>query len=193
MIKLKSSYFILVKIFQQYKILGFELTLLEAQKLAYFLQRFGEPLKLEYSKNYYGPFAPDFNHLLITLENNFITGFKSGDVKPFDNLFLKNERMEEVDKYIIENCSIEQKQRLRILSDFIEGFEYPLGMEILSTVDFILNENPEIHNELEKLVSTIQTWSKRKKELMKPEYISIAYNRLMEYKEHLYKDILITQ
>ncbi|MEK7433402.1 MAG: hypothetical protein AABZ74_09745 [Cyanobacteriota bacterium] len=193
MIKLKSSYFILVKIFQQYKILGFELTLLDAQKLAYFLQRFGEPLKLEYSKNYYGPFAPDFNNLLITLEHNFITGFKSGDAKPFDNLFLKNERIEEVDKYIIENCSIEKKQRLKILSDFIEGFEYPLGMEILSTVDFILNENPEIHNNLEKLVSTIQTWSKRKKELMKPEYISIAYNRLMEYKEHLYKDIFITQ
>lgn len=72
------------------------------------------------------------------MENNFLTGFNSGDAKPFDNLFLKDERMDEIDKYIAENCSIEQKQRLSTISEFIEGFEYPLGMEILSTVDLFL-------------------------------------------------------
>lgn len=177
---------LILKLFQQYNILGFELTLLEAQKLAYFLQRFGEPLKLKYSKSHYGPFAPDLNHLLINLENNFLTGFNSGDAKPFDNLFLKDERMDEIDKYIAENCSIEQKQRLSTISEFIEGFEYPLGMEILSTVDFILNEDPETINNNDKLVNTIQNWSKRKKELMKPEYISISHKRLMKYKTLLY-------
>lgn len=181
---------LILKLFQKYNLLDFEFTLLEAQKLAYFLQRFGEPLKLTYSQNYYGPFAPELKHLLVTLEHNFITGFKSADAKPFDKLFLKNERMSEVDKYIIDNCSIEQKQRLQDVSKFIEGFEYPLGMEILSTVDFIIIQNPETFNDLDKIINLVQNWSKRKKELMKPEYISIAYNRLIEYKQYLYVELL---
>lgn len=191
--KLTQARALILKLFQQYNILDFGLTLLEAQKLAYFLQRFGEPLKLTYSQNYYGTFAPELKHLLVTLEHNFISGFKSADAKPFDKLVLKNERMLEVDKYIIDNCSIEQKQRLQDVSKFIGGFEYPLGMEILSTVDFILTQHPETYNDLDKIIYYVQNWSKRKKELMKPEYISISYNRLKEYKEYLYKNTLISK
>lgn len=189
--KLTQPRSLILKLFQRYMVLGFELSLLEAQKLAYFLQRFGEDLKLEYQKSHYGPFSPNLNHLLIALDNNFIVGLKAGTAKPFDNLFLKNERLFEIDDFINKNCSSKQKIRLETVSKFIESFEFPLGMEILSTVDFIITKHPETFNDLDKIVSYVQDWSKRKKELMKPEYISIAYNRLMDYREYLYSESLV--
>ncbi len=189
--KLTESRALILNLFQQYIFLGFELSLLEVQKLAYFLQRFGEPLKLNFEKSHYGPFASNLNHLLNTLDNNFIVGLKAGGAKPLDKLTLINDRLVEVDNFIIDNCTNKQKERLNRVSKLIEGFEYPFGMELLATVDFILDTEPETHNDLPKIVSTIQSWSKRKKELMKPEYISIAYNRLMEYKDYLYSKDLV--
>lgn len=189
MIKIENCIVMLLKLFQKYNVLGFELSILEAQKLAYFLQRFGEPLELNFSQSPYGPFAPNLNDLLSTLEDNFITGLKSYD-NIFDEIRLKNEKLPEIDSFIMSNCSTEQKNRLEQVSNFIKGFEYSLGMEILSTVDFILQEKSDSHNNQEEIVSMIQDLTKRKKELMKPEYISIAYNRLMDYKESLYSNNL---
>lgn len=42
---------------QQYPVLGHTINLLVVQKLAYFLQRFGEPLNLNFEKGYYGSYA----------------------------------------------------------------------------------------------------------------------------------------
>lgn len=43
---------------------GYRLTLLQIQKLAYFLQLAGEPLKLEFHENKYGPYTEALHHVL---------------------------------------------------------------------------------------------------------------------------------
>jgi hypothetical protein len=53
-LKMTISRALIIKLMQQYCVLGYELTLLEIQKLLYFLQELGEPLKLRYVKYIYG-------------------------------------------------------------------------------------------------------------------------------------------
>lgn len=51
---------------------GYRLSLLEVQKLAYFLQIAGEPLSLNFVKHKYGPYAETLHHVLQRLEGHFI-------------------------------------------------------------------------------------------------------------------------
>src|SRR5208283_3821699 len=47
----------LLELMKRYTVPGYRLSLLEIQKLAYFLQVAGEPLKLQFVKQKYGPYA----------------------------------------------------------------------------------------------------------------------------------------
>ena len=53
-------------------------TLLEVHKLLYFLQYAGEPLRLEYKKATYGPYAQHLRHVLNAIEGHFIIGYADG-------------------------------------------------------------------------------------------------------------------
>ncbi|MBP9096076.1 MAG: macro domain-containing protein [Ignavibacteria bacterium] len=178
--------------FEKYLILGYELTLLEAQKLAYFIQRFGENLSLEYDKNQFGPYAFKLSHLLNHLDGFYIEGMKHKDAKPFDPINIIPSKLGEVHDFIDKNCKPEQKEILMQVSELIEGFESPLGMELLSTVDFIINETKSddpirILDEI-KNWSSEEKWNERKTNLLKKEYVGLAYDRLMQYHNILYRD-----
>jgi len=178
--------------FEKYLILGYELTLLEAQKLAYFIQRFGENLKLEYDKNQFGPYAFKLSHLLNHLDGFYLEGMKHKDAKPFDPINIMPNKLGEVHDFIDKNCKPEQKEILMKVSELIEGFESPLGMELLSTVDFIINETKS-HDPV-RILGEIKNWSpeakwnERKTNLLKQDYVELAYERLMQYQKILYKD-----
>jgi len=75
---------------------------------------------------------------------------------------------------------------MEILEKIIEGFESPLGMELLATVDMILMENKETRFNLEAVLKEIENWNERKATLMKPEYVKATMNRLKEFQEYLY-------
>ena len=102
-VKLTNARAMVISLFQKYTILGYDLTLLEAQKLVYFLQRFGEDLKLDYSKNIYGPYAVKLNHVLYDLEGSYLEGMKYKDIKPMDKLYIKEEKFYEVENYL-DSC-----------------------------------------------------------------------------------------
>jgi uncharacterized protein YwgA len=52
-----------------------EASLLEIQKLMYFLQEGGQPLRLNYVKGIYGPYAENLNHVLQALEGHYLRGY----------------------------------------------------------------------------------------------------------------------
>jgi len=72
---------LLIKLLEQYAIPGYRLSLLEIQKLAYFLQVAGEPLRLEYVKQKYGPYAENLNFVLQLLEGHYIRGYGDRSVR----------------------------------------------------------------------------------------------------------------
>ncbi|HEY0935353.1 MAG TPA: hypothetical protein VGD91_16610, partial [Trebonia sp.] len=50
-------------------------SLLEIQKVMYFLQERGQPLSLDYVKGRYGPYADKLNHALEPLEGHYVRGY----------------------------------------------------------------------------------------------------------------------
>jgi O-acetyl-ADP-ribose deacetylase (regulator of RNase III) len=191
-VKLTTSNVLVLAAFEKYLILGYELTLLEAHKLAYFIQRFGQNLKLIHKKDQYGPYSTNLSYLLNYLDGFYIEGMKHKDAKPFDHINLIMSRFDEIHDFIDKNCKPEQKEILMKVSELIEGFESPVGMELLSTVDFIINETKShdpkrILDEI-KNWSSEEKWNERKTNLLKRDYVELAYDRLMQYRKILYEN-----
>jgi O-acetyl-ADP-ribose deacetylase (regulator of RNase III) len=65
--KMTRSRALFIYLLELYNILEYSLTKLEIQKLAYFLQVSGEPLKLRYEKQQFGPYADNLNHTLLDM------------------------------------------------------------------------------------------------------------------------------
>lgn len=176
--KLTHARAMLLYLFYKYKALDYSLNMLVSQKLAYFLQRFGEQLRLRYEKGWYGPFAPNLNKVLVYL-NGYYIHYKKEDNSPANTIKLEMSKQKEVLDYIKQNISEEQKQKLNNVSLLIDSFETPFSLELLATVDFILKANPEYTPEV--ILENIQNWTHRKKELMKLYHIQVAVNRLNEF------------
>lgn len=151
-------------------------SLFAANKLAYFLQRNGQNLNLDFTAHYYGPYAIGVEKVLYHLNGVYLKGMEQGQTKPFEPLLLNYERWDEVNQYINKLMNPEDAQRVKNLMKFLSGYTSELSLEILATVDFILAQHPEYT--LENIQNTIAEWNNRKNKLFKQEYIQDSYNYL---------------
>ena len=163
----------------QYEKLGEVATVFAANKLAYFLQRSGESLRLKFVPFTYGPYAQAVEKVLYSLNGKYLKGMEQMEARPFEPLKLNYEKYNEVHDYIKKNLDTSQHQRLDNLFTIIDGFESTLSLEILSSIDFLLSENSKLNNE--ELLIRIQSWNDRKKELIDKDHIDIAVKHLSEY------------
>ncbi|MDN5290599.1 MAG: hypothetical protein PWQ06_838 [Anaerophaga sp.] len=166
----------LLSALNSYLVLGYSANLLVAQKLAYFLQKLGEPLNLTFEKGFYGPYSHQLQHLLKYL-NGFYLQFKHEETAP--GTIVKLCYAEKIEEYCKNNLTYEQKERLNSFKQLIDGFESPYGLELLATVDFI-RQQKGINNS-DTIVKEIGNWTNRKKELMKPYHIEVANRRLNDF------------
>ena len=166
-----------------YESMGETSSLFVANKLAWFLQRMGENLKLKFDASHYGPYSVQVAHLLHNVNGKYIKGLEQMTLKAFEPLTLQYDKAKEVSDYIKKDISIEQQTRLKNLIKLIDGFQSALSLEVLATVDYIRKENPLVNEK--EIIEIIQKWSYRKKELFKEHYIRIALNHLNEYSSQL--------
>jgi O-acetyl-ADP-ribose deacetylase (regulator of RNase III) len=166
----------LIELIDKYSQPGYRLTQLEIQKLSYFLQLAGEPLKLNFVKHLYGPYAENLNFVLQRLEGHYLRGYgaRSGG----SNLHLLPGAKEEADEYLLPYPKT--RERLSRVSQLIEGFETPYGMELLATVLWLYSDNPNIKNDYNDAIAGFSKWNERKKQNFKPEHIKIAWDRLLK-------------
>ena len=69
----------LVELLHRYTLQSFMAPgLIESQKLMYFLQVAGEPLRLKFAANRYGPYADNLRHVLNIVEGHFLSGYGDG-------------------------------------------------------------------------------------------------------------------
>jgi len=167
---------LLIRLLELYQSQGYRHTLLEIQKLMYFLQNAGENLKLKFKRDKFGPYAENLHHVLQRIDGHFIRGY--GDRSGGSEIYLLRGASEEA-KSSIEKDE-EAIKRLESVKNLIKGFETPYGMELLSTVHWIANEFPEAAKDPEIVVEKVQQWSMRKKFKMKPQHIKKAWQRLKE-------------
>lgn len=150
-----------------------------SEKIAYFLQRFGakETFKLEFQPNFYGPYSGKVKHVLYYLNGSYIMGYSSKDKKPFEELGLVPDAEIDVDEFINKLENAENKRIVEKTKSFLFGFYSPFGLELLSTIDFIITEKNA--SSQESIMKELEHWSDRKKTLFNnPKFIKIAINNL---------------
>lgn len=168
-----------------YESFGESSSLFAANKLAYFLQRMGQNLRLDFQRNSYGPYALGVEKVLYQLNGVFLKGMEQNEVKPFEPLHLNYEKWNEVHTYVKKDLKPEEQERIMNLVKLVKGFTSELSLEILATVSFILDEKPNLT--IQEVSIEVANWSPRKRKLFKPEYIRVAYNHLNAYRNNAFK------
>lgn len=170
---------VLLALFKNYMLPGYRLSMLEAQKLAYFLQAAGQSLKLRFDKQRYGPYAEALQHVMQRMEGHFIKGY--GDRSQgasAGTVTLVPEAVREAAAFLKEDA--ETLSRLEHVTHLIEGFEYPYGLELLATVHWVTQEDEAAKQDASVAVERVHEWSERKRTTFSPEHIKLAWSRLAE-------------
>lgn len=135
-------------------------TLLEVHKLMYFMQAAGEPLRLNFTKGHYGPYAENLRHVLNTIEGHLVSGYANGGDAPNKQLNLVPGALEDANAFLKDKAGT--KAHFETVCDLVEGFESPFGLELLSTVHWIASR--EQVQSMDDVVRKIYAWKNRKKQ-----------------------------
>lgn len=144
-------------------------TLLELHKLMYLMQEAGEPLKLNYQKGPYGPYAENLRHVLNAIEGHLVSGYADGGDSPHKHLSLVPGAVKEASAFLKEHP--ETQARSEKVAEFVEGFESPFGLELLSTVYWIMKNDPV--NSVDDVIQNTYAWNEHKRQFT-PRQIALA-------------------
>lgn len=150
-------------------------TLLEVQKLMYFLQESGEPLKLQYNQGEYGPYSPNLRHVLNKIEGYFISGYADGGDRPDKHLELVPGAAKEAENYLQQHQ--ETRDRFDKVAELVDGFESSFGLELLATVHWIVTKKKT--QTREDIVRQTYAWNEHKKQFS-PRQINLAVDVLAD-------------
>jgi uncharacterized protein YwgA len=166
-----------IEVMAHYARLAYRLTLLEVQKLAYFLQESGEPLRLNFQEGHYGPYAHNLNKVLEALEGHYLSGY--GDTqKPDVEIVLRPGAAEEASAFL--SAHDDSRRRLERVAEMIEGYETPYGMELLSSLHWVAAHREQLATTAEEAIALVKSWNDRKRDLFQEKHMRLAWDRLAE-------------
>ena len=187
--KLTPPRALIAELVRRYWVLGMECSLLEIQKLAWFLERVIEgqdvenTLDLRFVANNYGPYADRLRHLLDGLDGSYLQSEKRiSDSDPLDVIWFDENQRERVQAFLGSDAR-DYLPALEKTSAIIDGFESPFGMELLATVDWLIAREG-CEPTAEAIEQGIRRWpagtrwADRKARLFDRRSIGIALERL---------------
>ena len=133
-------------------------TLLEVHKLMYFMQEAGEPLRLKYVKALYGPYAENLRHVLHAIEGHLIAGYADGGDAPDKQLTLVPGAVQDASIFLAQHART--RERFDRVAALVDGFESPAGLELLSTVHWVMKH--EGASNLDAVAERVHAWNPRK-------------------------------
>jgi O-acetyl-ADP-ribose deacetylase (regulator of RNase III) len=133
------------------------ISLLEVHKLMYFLQETHEPLKLKYTKAPYGPYAENLRHVLKAVEGHLVAGYADGGDAPDKQLELVPGALDDARSFLQDKT--ETVCRMNKVFELVDGFETPFGLELLSTVHWVVTH--EHADSLDDIVTKTYAWNDR--------------------------------
>ncbi|MDT7849546.1 macro domain-containing protein [Methylophilus sp. VKM B-3414] len=182
---------LIAELIRRYWVLGMECSLLEVQKLAWFMERAIErfnpesnPLKLNFKAHIYGPYAQNLTHLLNGLDGSYLHCEKRiADADKLDVIWFEDNHKTVVQTYLQTEAK-EYLQALNYTESLIDGFESPYGMELLATVDWLLFKE-QISPNVQSIREGLKKWAggaeagARKNRLFDDRALQIALDRLI--------------
>lgn len=148
-------------------------TLLEVHKLMYFMQEAGEPLKLQYDKARYGPYAENLRHVLNKVEGHFTAGYQDGGDQPDKQLELVPGAVGDAKAHLANEPRV--LERFDRVADLVEGFETPFGLELLASVHWVAAY--EGATQVDHAIAKVHAWNNNKQKFT-PRQIGIALKTL---------------
>jgi len=149
-------------------------TLLEVHKLMYFMQEAGEPLRLKYKKALYGPYSENLGHVLRTIEGHLVSGYADGGDAPNKQLKLVPGAIEDATTFLQQHP--DTRNRFDKVAELVEGFESPFGLELLSTVHWVMKN--ESVSSVDEVVNFTYAWNDRKRQFT-PRQIALGADVLL--------------
>jgi O-acetyl-ADP-ribose deacetylase (regulator of RNase III) len=167
---------VILEVLSRYVLPEYRLSLLEIQKLAYFMQEAGEPLRFKFEKQQYGPYAENLHHVLQTIEGHFVRGY--GDRSRDVSLELYPDAVKEAESFLANEA--DTQQRLARVTSLIEGYETPYGLELLSTVHWVVMHDAVSEGRInpDNVTSAVHSWNEHKRRTFAPQRIVNAWHRL---------------
>ncbi len=184
----------IAELVRRYWILGMECSLLEIQKLAWFLERAIErwspgdnPLNLQFQADKYGPYADRLRHMLNDLDGSYLHCDKRiSDASPLDVIWFDDARKDYLQAYLKSSAAKPYAEALEHTAALIDGFESPFGMELLATVDWLLVRDGVAPN-IAAVRAGLRHWSggvgaaERKDRVFDDRAVGIALERLTQH------------
>jgi O-acetyl-ADP-ribose deacetylase (regulator of RNase III) len=152
------------------------ISLLEIHKLMYFLQEAGQPLRLKFEAKSFGPYATNLRQVLIRMEKHYTQGYGDGKDSPTQPIEVMPGAVAEAEAFLLGDEII--CARMNRVTRLIEGFEDPYGLELLSSVHWVMEENPEARENPEVATAAVHKWNARKRRTLKKAHIIAAWERL---------------
>ncbi len=188
--KLTPARALIAEMIGRYEALGFECSMLEAQKLAWFLSTASHRSGLtdvigdRFKADRYGPYSDAVRHLLDSLDGSFLRCERRvADARPFDPIRLRHDRRERIKAYLTSPEARDYRVVLDHVTAKIDGFQSPYGLELLATVDW-LRRRGKVPMELEPMRDAIAAWpgprgaAERKARIFTPEHVRVAIGHL---------------
>jgi hypothetical protein len=183
---------LIAEMVRRYWVLGIECTYLEVQKLGWFVERsikalrLADPLRLQFKADKYGPYSDRMRHLLDALDGSYLHCSKRlSDAGPLDTIWFDEARKADVEQYFRHGEGECYFPAIERTAELIDGFESPLGMELLATVDWLLTRQ-SCEPTLEAVRSGLGSWpggqaaSERKLRLFDDRLLKMALERLTQ-------------
>ena len=148
-------------------------TLLEVHKLMYFMQEAGEPLRLRFTQAPYGPYAENLRHVLHAIEGHLISGYADGGDAPDKQLSLVPGAIQDAAAFLSKHA--DSRGRCDKVAALVEGFESSFGLELLSTVHWVMKH--ESVTTLDDAIERTYAWNERKRQFTRRQ-IGIAVDVL---------------
>lgn len=188
--KLTAARALIAELIRRYGVLGFECTILEVHKLVYLLQRQliqlggDNPMRLDFKADRFGPYAPVLRFQLNDLDGSYLHCEKRvADAGYLDLIWFEDSKRDKVAAFLSSEAK-QYQPALEATTRLIDGFESPMGMELLGTIDWLLDHD-RVPPTVEAVKAGLRTWlgggqaAERKLKLFDNRLIKLGLSRLV--------------
>lgn len=162
-----------------------------AEKLIYFMQRFGGKslFRIDFTPYYYGPYSGGkVAHVLYNMNGSYVKGMGGMEARPFDYIWLTEDAVTEARTFVEGYKDNSLDNICNKTMTFLRGNYSNYSLELLSTIDYLLENvrglsgwrEADEDDVTDMLVQEIQKWSKRKEKMFKRTFVISALRQLRQ-------------
>ena len=188
--KLTPARALVAEMVRRYCLLGIDCSILEVQKLGWFIERgarrfqMAGQLNFKFQANTYGPYSHNLTKLLDGLDGTYLRCDKRlSEAEPLDLIWFNEAMRDRVSTYLNSGTGKAYLPTLEWAATTVDGFESPLGMELLATVDWLM-QNDGTEATVNGVIKGLKNWpggrkaGQRKLRILDRRLISIALKQL---------------